>query len=102
MIPVKDEKSGNRWYREWSDGSRSWGWVHPTLYWDLIVEYRAHTATGCGWLVSASYMSNPRDGRSRVEIKGFGVTRREAFVDFRIRLGALRILVNQINSRVTG
>lgn len=77
----------------------SWLWSHPTLYWDLSVVYRAKTATGCGWVVSIACMGNPRDIRSRAEIRGFGVTRREAFADLRTRLGAMKVLTNAVRFR---
>jgi hypothetical protein len=95
--PFWELRQRGHWRRFFDDGTKLWGWHHPTEYWDLCVDYRNGTSTGNYWSVRAAHTPNPREPRSRVEIWASGKTRRKAFKAFRKRVESFRILIKLLD-----
>lgn len=90
---------GSRHIRKFEDGSIVWFLHNNEIYVNLIINFHSNSCTGPHWTIRTAYSPDPQDRFLRVEIWVEGETRKEAFKNFRKKVGAYRELLSKLTMR---
>lgn len=87
---------GCRCIRKFEDGSTVWFFHNNEKYVNLIINFHSNSCTGPHWTIRTAYSP---DRFLRVEIWAEAETRKEAFKNFRKKVGAYRELLSKLTMR---
>lgn len=88
-------ESKKRSIRKFDDGTKIYFFHGDSV--DMIVNFRAESATGPHWTVEITYYPDLKNQHRRIRLWSCGKTRREAFKEFKLEINGYRELLNLIS-----